>query len=89
VEVFAGQPGGVSYVVANSALGGWDAENWEVTSSPTSGVTPGAFGASRLAVGHETDQRLVLFVSDDDPDSPAVTVWYMAQAKAGRSGPGN
>ena len=32
VEVFAGQPGGVSYVVANSALGGWDAENWEVTS---------------------------------------------------------
>ena len=58
-------------------------------SSPTSVLTPGAFGASRVAVGHETDQRLVLFVSDDDPNSPAVTVWHMAQAKAGRSGPGN
>jgi hypothetical protein len=62
VEVYEGQPLGLYYVVANSPRGGWDADNWISIGAPTPVVTEG-FGASQIAVGHEPDRGLVLFVS--------------------------
>ena len=86
LEVFVGQLGGIAYVVANSPLGGWT--NWDETSSPAVGSN-GPNGAAKLAVAGKWAQRVALFVAVDDEGSNGLTVWYMPQAKAGRSSDGN
>jgi hypothetical protein len=86
VEVFAGQSGGVAYSVANSPLGGWT--TWNGTSSPKP-APPGPSGCFLMTAAKQSDQRLALFVANFDPDAPGLTVWYMAQAKAGRSSDSN
>ena len=90
VEVFVGQPDGVSFVLNDTPPSG-DWGPWLSIASPTPNLRPGALGAARVAVSHGSDRRLALFVSDDDPTSPLITVWYTEQLRAGRSDspPGN
>lgn len=76
-EVYLGSGGGVAFIAANSPGGGWDAGNWEEMDAPGDGW--------RVAVGHETDRRLVLFVSADSPYYPPAAVWHLTQATAGRA----
>jgi hypothetical protein len=80
VDVFIGQRDGVLYT-PGSPLGRWT--EWGLTSSPTPTPEPGDLGAARVAAGHESDDRIVLFVADDDVNSPSFTVWHMSQTKAG------
>jgi hypothetical protein len=80
VDVFIGQRSGV-YYTPGGPLGRWGA--WGQTNIPTSVTGPGGFGAARLAVSHESDQRLTLFVADDDVNAPIpLTVWQAVQTKA-------
>ncbi len=82
VDVFIGQRSGVLYSVGGPLPN--SPRTWGATGIPTSTPEGGDLGAARVAVSHESNQRITLFVADDDVNAPIPsTVWQMTQTNAG------